>query len=75
MLKKFKMKDGLSIAIHNQPEEMRLEEIAQIGSAPHDRIIAFVFTIDEMVTYLQNVRKLNMLTEQGYLFLFIRKRE
>lgn len=74
MQKKFKLKDGLSIWIHNQPKGMILEGISQIGNAPHDRIIAFVFTIDEMVMYLQNVLKLNMLVEQGYLFFVYPKK-
>jgi len=33
-----------------------------------------VFKIDEMVTYLQNVQKLNALTEQGYLFFVYPKK-
>lgn len=74
MQKKFKIKDGLSMAIHNQPQEMQLEGIAQTGNAPHDRIIAFVLNIDEMVTYLQNALKLNTLAEQGYLFFVYPKK-
>lgn len=74
MLKKFKMKDGLSVAIHNQSQDLILEGISQAGNAPHDRIIAFVFNIDEMVTYLQNILKLNTLAEQGYLFFVYPKK-
>jgi len=74
MQKKFKLKDGLSMAIHNQPHDMILEGISESGNAPHDRIIAFVFTIDEMVTYLQNALKLNSLAEQGYLFFVYPKK-
>lgn len=74
MLKKFKIKDELSVAIHNQPQDLILEGISKVGDAPYDRIIAFVFNIDEMVTYLQNVQKLNILAEQGYLFFVYPKK-
>ncbi|MGE7946106.1 YdeI/OmpD-associated family protein [Lysinibacillus sp. NPDC093688] len=74
MQKKFKLKEGLSMSIHNQPQDMILEGISQSGSAPNDRIVAFVFTIDEMVTYLHDALKLNALAEQGYLFFVYPKK-
>ncbi|WP_223554023.1 YdeI/OmpD-associated family protein [Lysinibacillus sphaericus] len=74
MQKKFKLKDGLSIAIHHQPQDLILEGVSQSGEMPYDRIIAFVFNIDEMVTYLQNALELNTLIEQGYLFFVYPKK-
>ncbi|KOS63242.1 YdeI/OmpD-associated family protein [Lysinibacillus agricola] len=75
MQKKFKLKDGLSIAIQNQPQDLILEGISHSGDAPYDRIIVFVFHIDEMVTFLQNALKSNNLVEQGYLFFVYPKKD
>lgn len=74
MHKKFKLKDGLSITIHNLPDKMFLEGISNVGHAPYDRIISFVFTIDEMITYLKNTAQTNALAEQGYLFFVYPKK-
>ncbi|MFJ7664882.1 YdeI/OmpD-associated family protein [Lysinibacillus sp. NPDC097162] len=74
MQKKFKLKDGLSITIHNLPDKMLFEGISDVGHAPYDRVISFVFTIDEMLTYLKSTLKQNMLAEQGYLFFVYPKK-
>lgn len=57
MQKKFKLKDMLSIDIHQQPQDLILEGIQQSGNAPYDRIISLVFSTDEMTQYLQNCIK------------------
>nr|WP_051998161.1 YdeI/OmpD-associated family protein [Lysinibacillus sphaericus] len=74
MQKKFKLKDDVSIAIHNQPLDLRLDRVFHCGEAPYDRIISFAFSIDAMVTYLQKVLKDNSLVEQGYLFFVYPKK-
>ncbi|WP_107948721.1 YdeI/OmpD-associated family protein [Lysinibacillus parviboronicapiens] len=74
MQKKFKLKDGLSLTILNQPQDMILEGISHSGDAPYDRIISFVFSVDDMVTYLDSTLKANMLAEQGYLFFVYPKK-
>lgn len=74
MQKKFKLKDMLSIDIHQQPKDLILEGIQQSGNAPYDRIISFVFSTDEMTQYLQNCIKDGNLTDQGYLFLIYPKK-
>ncbi|MEK5330897.1 hypothetical protein [Lysinibacillus sp. FSL W8-0992] len=74
MQKKFKLKDGLSITIHNLPDKVLFEGISDVGHAPYDRVISFVFTIDEMLTYLKSTLKQNMLAEQGYLFFVYPKK-
>ena len=72
--KKFKLQDGLSITIHNIPDNLSLEGISQAGEEPYDRIISFVFSIDEMVTYLKSTMQTNALAEQGYLFFVYPKK-
>ncbi|MFJ7669146.1 YdeI/OmpD-associated family protein [Lysinibacillus sp. NPDC097195] len=74
MQKKFKLKDGLSIVIHHLPDNMRLEGISEAGNAPYDRIISFVFSIDEMITDLKSTHQSNALAEQGYLFFVYPKK-
>lgn len=74
MQKKFKLNDELSVAIVNQPQDLPLEGISQVGEAPFDRIISFVFSVDEMVTYLQKVLEDTSLKEQGYLFFVYPKK-
>ncbi len=74
MQKKFKLKDGLSLTILNQPQDMILEGISHSGDAPYDRIISFVFSVDDMVTYLDSTLKANVLAEQGYLFFVYPKK-
>ena len=53
---------------------MALGDIQQSGNAPYDRIISFVFSVDEMVQYLQSCIRDNNLAEQGYLFLIYPKK-
>lgn len=74
MRKKFKLQDGLSISIHNVPDNMPLEGVSQAGDAPYDRMISFVFSIDEMRTYLKSTLQTNTLAEQGYLFFVYPKK-
>lgn len=74
MQKKFKLQDGLSITIHNIPDNMTLEGVLQAGDAPYDRMISFVFSIDEMRTYLKSTLQTNALAEQGYLFFVYPKK-
>jgi len=74
MQKKFKLKDDLSITIHNQPHDLLLDGVFHFGEAPYDRIISFAFSVDDMVTYLQKVLKDNSLMEQGYLFFVYPKK-
>ncbi|WP_155593301.1 YdeI/OmpD-associated family protein [Lysinibacillus cavernae] len=74
MHKKFKLNDELAVAIYNQPKDLLLEGVFHNGDAPFDRIISFVFSVDEMETYLQKVLKDNSLVEQGYLFFVYPKK-
>ncbi|MGN4123837.1 YdeI/OmpD-associated family protein [Lysinibacillus sphaericus] len=74
MQKKFKLQDGLSITILNQPQDMILEGISHSGDAPYDRIISFVFSVEDMVIYLNSTLKGNVLMEQGYLFFVYPKK-
>lgn len=74
MRDKFKVKDMLSINIHQQPQEVNLEGIQQSGNAPYERMISFVFSIDEMVQYLQRCIQDSNLVEQGYLFFVYPKK-
>lgn len=74
MQKKFKLNGDLSVAIDNQPQDLLLEGITHMGEAPFDRIISFVFSVDEMVTYLQKVLRDTSLKEQGYLFFVYPKK-
>ncbi|MFJ7698297.1 YdeI/OmpD-associated family protein [Lysinibacillus fusiformis] len=74
MQRKFKLKDDVSIVIHNQPHDSILDGVFHSGEAPYDRIISFAFSVDDMVTYLQKVLKDNSLMEQGYLFFVYPKK-
>ncbi|MFY0518888.1 hypothetical protein ACOMCU_13820 [Lysinibacillus sp. UGB7] len=74
MQKKFKLQGGRSITILNQPQDVILEGISHSGDAPYDRIISFVFSVEDMVTYLNSALKANVLVEQGYLFFVYPKK-
>lgn len=60
--------------IHQQPQDTVLEGISQVGDAPYDRIISFVFSVNELVQYLQNTIQNGNLEEHGYLFFVYPKK-
>ena len=53
---------------------MLLEGVSDAGDAPYDRMISFVFSVDELVMYLKNTLQTNALAEQGYLFFVYPKK-
>lgn len=65
MDKKFKLKEGLSVSVVNAPDSF---EIKSEGNSPYDRIICFVYSLDEMKGQLQKIISETLLVEKGYLF-------
>ncbi len=74
MNSKFKLTADSNIHIHNAPDTFSLEDIETSTAKPYDRVIAFVFTIEELTSYLKHCIANQLITEQGYLFLVYPKK-
>lgn len=74
MNSKFKISESTKVHIHNAPDTFSLEGVTLATTKPYDRVIAFVFSIDELTAYLQKCIENHLITEQGYLFFVYPKK-
>ncbi|MGX9136362.1 YdeI/OmpD-associated family protein [Rummeliibacillus sp. JY-2-4R] len=74
MHSKFKLTIDSNVYIHNAPDSFTLEDIETSTAKPYNRVIAFVFTIEELTAYLKLCIDNQLITEQGYLFLVYPKK-
>lgn len=74
MHSKFKLTENTKVHIHNAPDTISLEGIPLATTKPFNRVIAFVFSIEELTSYLQHCIDNQLIVEQGYLFLVYPKK-
>lgn len=74
MNSKFKLTENSKVHIHNAPDTFSLKDITSASTKPFERVIAFVFSIEELTSYLQYCIDEQLVTEQGYLFLVYPKK-
>ncbi|MGG0655276.1 YdeI/OmpD-associated family protein [Rummeliibacillus pycnus] len=74
MNSKFKLTEGTKVHVHNAPDTFLLEGIKTTTTKPFDRVIAFVFSIEELTAYLQQCIEEKLISEQGYLFFVYPKK-
>lgn len=69
IMDKLKLNKYTNLAVINQPSDYDIftTQTTQL-SANHDAIFIFIETMDEMVSYTQQVIKEELLAEKGYLF-------
>ncbi|HWI47651.1 MAG TPA: YdeI/OmpD-associated family protein [Rummeliibacillus sp.] len=74
MNSKFKLTESTKVHLHNAPDTFSLEGVTPATTKPFDRVIAFVFSIEELTAYLQHCIDHQLITEQGYLFFVYPKK-
>ncbi|WP_397536484.1 YdeI/OmpD-associated family protein [Rummeliibacillus pycnus] len=74
MNSKFKLTESTKVHLHNAPDNFLLDGVTQATTKPFDRVIAFVFSIEELTAYLQYCIDHQLVTEQGYLFFVYPKK-
>lgn len=72
MEKKFRLKGEESVLVMNAPDNFPIQSTS--NSAPYERILAFVYTLEEMVQSVKRTIEQNHLEESGYLFLLYPKK-
>ncbi|MEO4052088.1 YdeI/OmpD-associated family protein [Solibacillus sp. CAU 1738] len=72
MEKKFKLQNDLQVYVYNATQDFKIVTNAMTG--PYDRIIAFVYSIEELTSYLQKSIDEQLVKEQGYLFFVYPKK-
>lgn len=71
MEKKFKLTGDLAIRVINAPAEF---PVVSTKTAPFDRILAFVYSIEEMADVVRQIIQEDQLQEGAYLFLLYPKK-
>lgn len=71
MEKKFKLTGDLAIQVINAPAEF---PVMSTKAAPFDRVLAFVYSIEEMVNAVHQIIEEDQLQEGAYLFLLYPKK-
>lgn len=76
IIDKLKLSKYQNMAVVNQPDDYDVftAQPSKI-TKDHDAIFIFVETLEEMVKHTEAIIEHEPLTEKGYLFLLIRKRE
>ncbi|MGN7116929.1 YdeI/OmpD-associated family protein [Lysinibacillus odysseyi] len=71
MEKKFKLTGNLAIQVLNAPDDF---PVTSVNAAPFDRVLAFVYSVNEMVDTVRQIIKEDQLQEGAYLFLLYPKK-
>lgn len=72
MEKKFKVTGEQSILVLNAPDSFPIQSTAH--NAPYERVLTFVYTLEEMVQAVKQTIVQEQLEENGYLFLLYPKK-
>ena len=71
MEKKFKLTGDLAVKVINAPKDF---PVTSVKAAPFDRVLAFVYALEEMVEVVQQIIQEDQLKEGAYLFLLYPKK-